>query len=285
MKISVSAYSFAGALRDGRLTLLDTPKKAKAMGFEGIEFITLEGKTLDARLALAEQLKAACAEADIPVVAYAVGASLYGETEEACEKALAALKDEIRIASALGAPVLRHDVVYGYQPTARGRSFDLMLPVIVENVRRATAFAKTLGICTCSENHGYVAQDADRMERLCAAVCDQNYGLLVDIGNFACADEDSVRAVSRLAPLAIHVHAKDFRITPFGSEKPAVCFESRGCNYLTGVAVGDGDIPVAQCVAILKRAGYDGFLSIEYEGAEDCIPALEKGRAYLAHLI
>ena len=285
MKISVSAYSYSGALRDGRLTLTDTPKKAKAMGFEGIEFITLPGKTVDERIALAKELKRACAEVDIPVVAYAVGASLYGETEEETKASLDVLFDEIRIASALGAPLLRHDVVYGYKRTAEGRSFDLMLPVIAENVKRATVFAKSLGIRTCSENHGYVAQDSDRMERLCSAVRDENYGLLIDIGNFACADEDSAKAVSRLAPLAIHVHAKDFRITPFGCERPASCFESRGCNYLEGMAVGDGDIPVAQCIAILKRAGYDGFLSIEYEGSEDCMAALEKGRAYLAHLI
>ena len=285
MKIAVSAYSYSGALRDGRLTLEQTPKKAKEMGFEGIEFITLPGKTLDERLALAQTLKKACEDAEIPVVAYAVGASLYAETEEECERGYEALCDEIRIAAALGAPLLRHDVVYGYKATEGGRSFDLMLPVIAANVKKATRFAKTLGIRTCSENHGYVAQDSDRMERLVAAVRDENYGLLIDIGNFACADEDSVRAVSRLAPLAIHVHAKDFRITPFGGERPASCFESRGCNYLTGVAVGDGNIPVAQCIAILKRAGYDGFMSIEYEGSEDCIAALEKGRAYLAHLI
>jgi sugar phosphate isomerase/epimerase len=38
-----------------------------------------------------------------------------------------------------------------------------------------------------------------------------------------------------------------------------------------------GDIPVKQCIAILKRAGYDGYLSIEYEGKEDCIEGIKTG--------
>ena len=51
-------------------------------------------------------------------------------------------------------------------------------------------------------------------------------------------------------------------------------------NYLRGAAVGEGDVGAAQCIAILKRAGYDGYLDIEFEGQEDCIAALTRGLAY-----
>ena len=48
-------------------------------------------------------------------------------------------------------------------------------------------------------------------------------------------------------------------------------------NYLVGTSVGYGDIPIEKCIKILKNAGYDGYISIEYEGSEDCIEGIKKG--------
>jgi sugar phosphate isomerase/epimerase len=179
---------------------------------------------------------------------------------------------------------MRHDVCHR-EKDADGKvtSFDKMLPTIAKNAKEVTEYAKTLGIRTCTENHGFIAQDSDRVEKLFNAVGDDNYGLLIDIGNFACADENSVSAVSRLAPYAIHVHAKDFKIYPYGKEAPEGMkfFLSRGCNKLSGCAIGEGDIPAQQCIAILKKAGYDGYLTVEYEGAEDCMAGIARGLANL----
>jgi sugar phosphate isomerase/epimerase len=44
-------------------------------------------------------------------------------------------------------------------------------------------------------------------------------------------------------------------------------------------------IPVPQCVKILKKAGYDGYLSLEFEGWEENIPALESGFAFLKSIV
>ena len=60
------------------------------------------------------------------------------------------------------------------------------------------------------ENHGFFAQDSDRVEKLVTGVANPNFGLLVDMGNFACADDPSDKAVGRVAKYAKHVHAKDF---------------------------------------------------------------------------
>jgi sugar phosphate isomerase/epimerase len=38
-------------------------------------------------------------------------------------------------------------------------------------------------------------------------------------------------------------------------------------------------------VAILKRAGYDGYLTVEYEGAEDCIAGIARGKNNLEQFI
>ena len=207
--------------------------------------------------------------------AYTIGANLFQETPEKEAAEIERLKGQVDIAALLGASVMRHDVAWGLTKKGAGRSFDAMLPTLAKNARIITEYAATKGIRTCSENHGYLAQDSDRVERLVNAVAHDNYGLLVDMGNFACVDEDSAIAVSRVAPYAFHAHAKDFVKRTFAQGPiPGGCFQSRGCNYLRGVAVGMGDIPVKQCIAILKRAGYDGYLSIEYEGYEDCIEGI-----------
>ena len=222
----------------------------------------------------------------IPINAYTIGACLYQDTQEKLDAEVERLRGQLEVASILGAGVLRHDVCYQLGKTGAARSFDLMLPTIAAAARRVTAYGESLGIRTCSENHGYIAQDSDRVERLFNAVNHDNYGLLVEMGNFVCVDEDPASAVSRVAPYAIHVHIKDMLVRPYptGNCKNM----TRGGNYFCGTVVGEGDVPVAQCLRILKRAGYDGYLTLEYEGAEDCITGVRRGlenaRAILASL-
>ena len=290
MKLSVSSYSYQQYIRAGKMTQLDVVKKAAEMGFEGIDFTDLkpfDGATVEDQLAYAAEIRKAAEEAGIEIVAYTIGANLYKGSKAADDAEVERLKRQLDVAAALGARLMRHDVCGKELVDGKLISFDRMLPTIAENARRVTAYAQTLGIRTCSENHGYVAQDSDRVERLYNAVGHDNYGLLIDIGNFACVDEDSARAVSRLAPYAFHVHAKDFRVRPY-NQKPADgtgFFTSRGCNYLSGCSIGEGDIPVAQCVKILKRAGYDGYLTVEYEGIEDCIAGITRGKLNLQEYI
>jgi sugar phosphate isomerase/epimerase len=124
------------------------------------------------------------------------------------------------------------------------------------------------------------------MEYLITAVNHPNYGALIDIGNFICADEDPVQAVSRLAPLAFHVHAKDFKYKRFdGTAPPEGWGATRGQNYICGTIVGQGDIPVAQCLKILNKAGYNEGLGLEFEGREDNMTALVEGYNYLKKII
>jgi sugar phosphate isomerase/epimerase len=206
--------------------------------------------------------------------AYTIGANLYHANPADSAAEVARLKGQVDIAAILGCSVMRHDVCYGVGKTGTSRSFGLMLPTIADNARAVTEYAATKGVRTCTENHGFVAQDSYRVEQLFNAVAHDNYGLLVDVGNFVCADEDNCAAVSRVAPYAVHVHAKDM----YKSATPAPGFgQTRGCNYFKGAIVGEGDCNVEKCLQILKRAGYDGYCSIEFEGSEDCIEGIAKG--------
>ncbi len=290
MKLAVSSYSFSQYIKKGELTQLSCVNKAKEMGFDGIEFTELKPHkdyTLEDQLAYAKEIKAEAERVGIEIVAYTIGANLYQPTEEQNKAEVERVKGQLDVAAALGAKVFRHDVCYKEKVDGVLTSFDKMLPTIAKNAREISEYARTLGIVTCTENHGFIAQDSDRVEKLFNTVDCDNYGILVDMGNFACADEDSAKAVSRLAPYAVHVHAKDFIKRAFGEPDYAgeAYIVTRGCNKICACAVGDGDIPVAQCVAILKRAGYDGYLSIEFEGLGDCVSEIAKGKEYLLNII
>ena len=54
---------------------------------------------------------------------------------------------------------------------------------------------------------------------------------------------------------------------------------------LRGTVVGYGVVNVPGCLRALKMGGYDGYLSVEFEGAEEVIPALEGAIEYLQKLI
>lgn len=274
MKPGVSSYSFKGFSHG------DAVIKAAELGYEAIEFTDMAGKTQAERIENAKRLAAAAKSAGIEISAYVVAADFAVKDTAAEVRRVCGQAD---VAAALGAKNLRHDVMWSYDAF---RSFDAALPTVAAAAREVTTYAQTIGIRTMSENHGIIAQDSYRMEKLIDAVGHPNYGLLIDIGNFMCADEDPVKAVSRVANLAYMVHVKDFYLVPFGKrEGENVGFLTRGANRLVGATIGRGVVPVAHCLAVLKHAGYDGYVDVEYEGEQDCVAALAESLACLRKLL
>lgn len=279
MKLSVTSYSFSQLLRAGKMTQADVPQAAHELGFDGVEFTDLDGQTYDEQCRLADTIRENAEALGIPVVCYAVSANMYQPTKEASDAEVERICRKVDLAKRLGAPRMRHDMTFALGKSGDAVSFDRMLPVMAENTRRITEYAAEQGIVTLTENHGTVSQDSDRIERLYNAVAHENFGLLLDVGNFACADEDSFRAVGRLAPYARHVHAKDFA--------PAVSdgFLTRGGRRIRGTVIGEGMIPIAPCLGALLHAGYDGYVTVEYEGSEDALTAIARGKANLEALL
>lgn len=283
MKLSVSSYSFNQYIKAGKLTQLECVAKAKELGFEAIEFTDIIAPDLEGQKRIAAEIRAEADRLGMVINAYTIGANLYYDNEEDSEREVKRLMDQLDVAKILGVSVMRHDVCHKIGKTGNSRSFALMLPTIAKNARRVTEYGASLGIRTCSENHGFVAQDSYRVEQLFNAVDHDNYGLLVDIGNFLCVDEDPITAVSRVAPYAFHAHVKDFRYVKEGECCGSIL--TRGANRIVGTVTGEGVVPVKQCLAILKRAGYDGYVSVEYEGIEDCIAGITRAVANVRSFI
>ena len=85
-------------------------------------------------------------------------------------------------------------------------------------------------------------------------------GHLLDTGNYV----DGWPSVERTAHLAVHVHAKFWQVAPDGAE-PSI------------------DYP--KLIAMLRRRSYAGWISFEYEAAEDEATGIPRALAYLRRVL
>jgi sugar phosphate isomerase/epimerase len=288
MIIGVSSYSFSRLVRNGQMKQIDVIAKAKEMGFDAIEFSTIalpEGKSLPV---FAAELRAEAERVGIPIVNYTIGADFLNGSGGDLQKEIERVKGEVDIAEILGAPGMRHDCSNGNFPAdwQLAKSFEAALPRLAEGCRAIAEYAASKNIKTMIENHGYFCQDSLRVEKLVTAVAHPNFGLLVDMGNFVCADDDPAQAVGRLLPFTFHCHAKDFHLKPGSMPHPGKGWsQSRGGNWLRGAIIGHGNVPVHQCVRILAAKGYKGVLSIEFEGIEEVLGGIAMGLENLRRFV
>ena len=192
------------------------------------------------------------------------------------------LCDQVDIAVELGVSVMRHDATFAL-PKKEGYGWREGIRDMAPHIRRVTEYAEERGVRTCTENHGYIYQAPERVEELIRTVGHRNYGWLVDMGNFMCADADPTNAVVIAAPYAFHVHAKDF--TRREDALGVGVHTTRAGTYIAPAVIGEGVVPVKRCLSILKAAGYEGYVSVEFEGREDCINAIDRGHTNLKKFI
>lgn len=277
MRLGVSAYSFNRAIHKGEIQFMDIFAKAKEIGFVAMEFIDLptpEGMDI---MEFAQKIADRCREVDIEITQYSPGADfLLGSGGDPWAEA-ERIKRQIDVAKVLGAYGVRHDHAWRFTDPRRKNWRDA-LDVIVPPIRDVAEYAASLGIRTMSENHGRMFQEGSRMEELVRAVNHDNYGILVDIGNNVCVDADPLHGVAIMAPYCMHVHAKDFLFKPGNVTDPGMGWgrTSHG-NYIRGTVAGHGIICFPQTFQILREAMFDGVISLEFEGVEDCLFALEAG--------
>ena len=207
MKLGVSSYSFSRYLAETKCGYIAICDMAKEMGFDGIEFINLRNEKWgenDDEFEIAERIRAHCEKIGLEIIAYTVGANFLSDN---IEGEMASLRRNVDIAEALGAPLLRHDVVYRLRDR-EGYTYESAIEEIAPLINEISKYAKTKGIRTCTENHGYVFQAPERVKALIDAVDNPNYGWLCDMGNFLCADADPINGVKNSLPYVMHVSTK-----------------------------------------------------------------------------
>lgn len=267
MKIGVSSYSLFRAIQAGEMSILEVIAYIAEIGGEHIEIVPM-GFNLTENPELIEAIRQKASEVGIEISNYAIGAGFGGKNEEDFEKEITRVMLEVDIANQLGVKLMRHDVAWSNDITIR--NFHAELPRLAEACRRIADHAAQYGITTSVENHGYFIQASDRVQALIQATDRSNFKTTLDIGNFMCADEESTVATKKNMPYASMVHIKDFYLRPAACDPGEGWFKTAHGNYLRGAIIGHGDINMRDVLSVVKESGYDRYLSVEFEGMEEC---------------
>lgn len=281
MKLGISTYSLYSAYRTGELTLEGVIETIAQLGAEHVEIVPI-GYNLVEQPELIETITRTAANVGLELSSYAIGANFVGLDEAAREQEIARVKREVDACAALGIKRMRHDIAKS-EDTSIG-NFLAQMPGLVDACQQIADHAAVHGITTSIENHGFFVQHSDRVKAIVGAVARDNFRTTLDIGNFLCADEEPAIAVANNIPLASMVHFKDFYIRPAELGLGEGWFRSSGGKWLRGAIVGQGDIDMPKIVSIVKNSGYDGYISIEFEGMEECKRGTKLGFDYIKRL-
>ncbi len=283
MKIGVSSYSLIRAIRSGELSWDGALEWTKENGGEHFEVVSLE-PAFGRDEAFLDAIRTKAAALDLPLSSYTVGANFLKESEAEIAAEIERVKGEVDAGARLGVKFMRHDA--GSRPVEQTGTaqFEADFPTLVRACREVADYAAQYGITTSVENHGYHVQASERVHRLVLAVDRPNFRTTLDVGNFLCADEDSLAAVKNNIGIASMVHFKDFYRRSPRSHVGEGWFPTRAGYKLRGAIVGNGDIDLPSVVRVIHESGFDGFISVEFEGKEPCLEGTRTGLDNLRRL-
>lgn len=283
MKLGLSSYSFRPLLASGALTIETMFDWLKHNGAEHLEIATFSFSRpgLEAEYDLAAdtetlaRIKAETARTGIPISGICMGAKFVFVDAAERRAQIDQVKRHVELCNRLEIGLLRHDVVLWSHRLASEAEFEGAFPAIVEACQEIASFAATQGVTTSVENHGFFVNGSSRVKRLLHAVGQPNFKFTVDVGNFLCVDEDAVVATRASLPDASFVHLKDFYVRRT-SPGPG-WLETLGGQFIRGSVFGFGDLETRMILEAVVASGYDGFVSLEYEGAEPTLSGCETG--------
>lgn len=244
MKIGCAAYSFRQYLTKGEMSLEDFLQKAVEMDLDGVELTAYYFQsTADDYL---YTLKRQCYRLGLEISGTAVGNRFTDAGASERAKQILHVKDWLDISVKLGAPCLR--VFAGATPErvsdAEARQWT------IDGLKECGEYAASCGVLLALENHGGITSTADQVIDLISSVDSKWVGVNLDTGNFHQVPYESL---ARIAPYAVTAHAKT-EIPKAGGGKEAADF--------------------SKIANILNEQGYKGYLSIEYEAAEEAMTAV-----------
>jgi len=240
MKIAISGWSLHRRFQTGKLKLLDFPAEIRdRFAVKGIElnspfFESLEDDYL-------KRLKERVREKKMEVINIAVDneGDLASLDEETRSQAVENHKKWIHIAKKVGSPSFRANAG-GY-----GGVNEDVIKACIKSFSELCQEAEKEGVAVLIENHGGISGDPDVIVRIMQEV-GGGIGTCPDFGNFP--DEIRYEGLEKIAKYARLVHAKFYEFDKNGE---------------------DPRIDASRCIEILRKAGFDGWLSIEFEGKGD----------------
>lgn len=260
-KLSLAQWSLHNAIQKGDLNPYDFAAKAKELGFEGIEYVNQLYKDVTEAKDKNSALKQFIAQSNAQAKVHGVENILImidGEGDLSVpsvskrNKAIENHKTWVEVAAAMGCHSIRINL-FGERGEQAWKAQS------AESMRKLGEFAAPYKVNIIVENHGYLSSNAALVMEMLDEVNQSNCGTLPDFGNFClerkggerwganCVKEyDRYKGVEELMPRAFAVSAKSHDFDAQGNET--------NTDYL-------------RMLKLVKSAGYNGFIGVEYEGS------------------
>lgn len=160
------------------------------------------------------------------------------------EETLTEGKAYIDTAAALGTPYVRMLADENPAPSTQ-----VDIPFVKEQAQKLCTYAAEKGVTVLLETNGVFA-DSEKLLKLITSLKGGSVGVVWDIHHPYRHLKEPVKVTYKtLAPYIKHVHIKDSVVLDH-----KVCYKR----------IGEGDMPVAECISLLKKGGYEGYLSLEW---------------------
>jgi sugar phosphate isomerase/epimerase len=237
------AYSYNKYLSKGPLTMEDFILKAIELGVYGADITTYYLKSSDPRYLAS--LRHLAFKNGLPFSGAAIGTNMCQSDAAKRTQELEKVKKWVDATEWLGASHLR---VFGGELPA-GATEEQGVEWVAEVMKPACEYAAQKGITLGIEDHHGITSKASTILEILRLVDSPYAGINLDISNFA---EDPYTQIEACIPYATHTHIRDV-------------FSETGQS-----------IDLDRVFQMFARAGYKGYMSAEYEGAEDPMTAVPK---------
>lgn len=267
--IAVSTYSF-WRFQDGlKLPIETCIDLAVEMGFDAVEILHVQMPQYDG--AYLQSLKRRAMLQGIPLCGMSTHQGFVSPDPEVRRKNIDHTRQCIEIAYALGIPVIRVNTGRwgtiktfdelmarrGEEPTPEGRSDEEAFAWVIESLEALLPTAEKCGVLLALENHWGLSRTVEALVRILDAINSPWLRALMDTGNFL---EDPYDDLEALAPYTAYVQAK---------------------TYYGGGTWYTLELDYPRIAAMLRRHGYRGYVSLEFEGKEDYRTAIPRSLAML----
>jgi len=242
-KFSLAGYSYRDKLTGDspELTLFEFIDDCARMQLEGTELTSYYFPNPVTHDYL-RQLKQHCFRLGLDVSGTAVGNDFGHPPGPQRQQEIEHVKQWIRYAEILGAPVIRIFAGSRQQNTTP----DQMHKLMVAGMEECCEYAGQHGVHLALENHGGPTSTVEGLLALVRDVKSPWFGVNLDTGNFH--SDDIYGELAKVAPYTLNVQVKVTVSGPDGKKRPSDFQRLR---------------------AILEDAGYRGYIVLEYEESDD----------------
>ncbi|WBB59210.1 sugar phosphate isomerase/epimerase [Streptomyces sp. WMMC500] len=250
-----------------QLPVAEVARLARDGGYQGVELRCHPEEPVHTGLGIEERADVveefAAAGVEILTLAGYAGAAAPGDDEPVITEMRALLE----LARDLGADHVRVFPRGGEQPAVEAD------PTAARRLAAVAPYAADLGVRVLLETHDSHRTGAD-VARVLDLVGHKSTGALWDVMHTWLGGEEPQESFGALSPYLGYVQVKD----------------AASREDLTPLPLGEGTMPLAECLAVLTEAGWDGWLCWEYEKrwfpeARELAPLLAGGREHLMRLL